>query len=89
MACALRERESLGSVLSETFGVAAMTIVNEALDELRDARAERDRLRQAVIDWMAAEGREGRLRLNCHAPMWLEYDTAEKKLEEARERHGI
>jgi hypothetical protein len=33
--------------------------------------------KQAVIDWMNAEGAEGRLRTNAQAPGWAEYKVAE------------
>lgn len=39
--------------------------------------------RKAVIDWMDAEGREGRLRTNSEAPGWAEYEAAEAALRQA------
>ena len=34
------------------------------------------RLRQAVLDWMDAEAKRGRLRQNHEAPMWDDYEEA-------------
>lgn len=66
-----------------------MSDATKALAELYKARAERDRLRKAVLDWMAAEGAKGKLWQNQHAPMWLDYEAAEKALDAVRERLGV
>ena len=45
-----------------------------AVDALKQ---QRDDLRQKVLDWMRAEGLEGRFRFNNQAPMWADYLASE------------
>jgi hypothetical protein len=50
---------------------------------IREAWKKRAEARQAVLDWMDAQAREGRLRKNSDAPGWPAYEAAERDLAEA------
>lgn len=54
---------------------------------LTGARREYDEARRAVVDWMTAEGKRGRLRRNDECPHWLRYEQALDDLEKARFEH--
>lgn len=45
--------------------------------------AERDRLKQAVLDWLQSEAEAYRFRFGYQAPMWAEYQKAEDAVENA------
>jgi hypothetical protein len=51
--------------------------MSEILQKAAEIEQRFNAARQAVIDWMNAEGAEGRLRQNSDAPGWDEYKAAE------------
>jgi hypothetical protein len=46
----------------------------KAIRARAEAAAQHDKHRRAVIAWMDAEGRAGRLRQNANAPSWSDYE---------------
>lgn len=55
---------------------------------IEELARERNRLKQKVLDWMAAEGARGNLRSNSQAPDWNDYEAAERALGDAIAKVG-
>lgn len=62
-----------------------VVIGDEAVERVRLARDLRDVLREDIEVWMDLEAMSGRVRQNGDAPMWRQYEEAERALAEAVE----